>query len=33
VSPPIFADLFSRVRVMVSLSFFCVLNLDANLCE
>jgi hypothetical protein len=31
VSPPLFADLFSRVRV--SLSLFCVLNPDANLRE
>jgi hypothetical protein len=31
VSPPLFADLFSRVRV--SLSLFCVLNPDANLHE
>jgi hypothetical protein len=31
VSPPLFADLFSRVRV--SLSLFSVLNPDANLRE
>jgi hypothetical protein len=31
VSPPLFADLFSRVRV--SLSLFCILNPDANLRE
>jgi hypothetical protein len=31
VSPPLFTDLFSRVRV--SLSLFCVLNPDANLHE
>jgi hypothetical protein len=31
VSPPLFADLFSRVRV--SLSLFCVLNPDTNLHE
>jgi hypothetical protein len=31
VSPPLFADLLSRVRV--SLSLFCVLNPDANLRE
>jgi hypothetical protein len=31
VSPPFFADLFSRVRV--SLSLFCVLNPNANLRE
>jgi hypothetical protein len=31
VSPPLFTDLFSRVRV--SLSLFCVLNPDANLRE
>jgi hypothetical protein len=31
VSPPLFVDLFSRVRV--SLSLFCVLNPDANLRE
>jgi hypothetical protein len=33
VSPPLFANLFSRVRVIVSLSLFCVLNPDANLRE
>jgi hypothetical protein len=31
VSPPLFVDLFSRVRVFLSL--FCVLNPDANLRE
>jgi hypothetical protein len=31
VSPPLFTDLFSRVRI--SLSLFCVLNSDANLRE
>jgi hypothetical protein len=31
VSPPLFADILSRVNV--SLSLFCVLNPDANLSE